>query len=555
MPKFKIAAVQTYSRLADADSNLETMRNSIREAACKGAKLVVFPECMNSGYVWRDQVHAVECADPVPGKFTAEIARLAAELGVHVATGLSERDGEKVYNAAVLVGPQGVVGKYQKNFLFDFDPDFFAWGTTGYPVFDTPLGKIGMFICADARIPEGARALTLNGAEILLHITNSTTHEQHEMHVPTRGNESEAWIISADKIGKEQGLTYPGHTLVIAPDGTEVAHGSGEREEIVCAEVDTDAVNRVRARPDSILKGRRPDTYGVLTKPYDALPFAKIAGTPVVPSKLAVLACALQMTHLEGNPEDALAAAVRTGWEAARENARLIVFPEMFLSDGRNDTASIATSAALSARALREFAAVAKQWGAFFVLSLIEHDAARYYHTAFVVGPTGVVGRYRKVHLTAAESSWATAGSGYCVVELPFGNVGVMLGHEVCFFEVARILTCLGADVIATPSSWRHSREANLFLRERGLENKVFIVAANRLDSAVPGQSRIILPNGAVATKANKGALDYTFQYLNLVWARDKQIRPGTDLIKNRRPELYARFVEPLKSYECENSM
>ena len=87
---------------------------------------------------------------------------------------MSERDGEDVYNSAALVGPNGLIGKYQKNFLFDFDPFYFTFGTTGYPVFDTPLGRIGMFICADARIPEGARMLALAGAEI-----SSPYHEQH----------------------------------------------------------------------------------------------------------------------------------------------------------------------------------------------------------------------------------------------------------------------------------------------------------------------------------------------------------------------------------------
>jgi predicted amidohydrolase len=119
-----------------------------------------------------------------------------------------------------------------------------------------------------------------------------------------------------------------------------------------------------------------------------------------------------------------------------------------------------------------------------------------------------------------------------------------MLGHEVRFCEVARILTCLGADVIAAPSSWRHPRESNLFARERALENKIFVVAANRLDAPLSGESKVILPNGAIASRAGKGQDDYVFQYLNLVWARDKQIRPGTDLIKNRRPQFYARFNE-----------
>lgn len=70
-----------------------------------------------------------------------------------------------------------------------------------------------------------------------------------------------------------------------------------------------------------------------------------------------------------------------------------------------------------------------------------------------------------------------------------------MVGHEVCFFEVARILTCMGADLLAHPASWREEREAEMFAKERALENKVFVVAANRTDSGYPGASMIALPN------------------------------------------------------------
>jgi predicted amidohydrolase len=259
---------------------------NIEKAAANGAKLVVFPECMNSGYVWRDQADALFCADPIPGRFTQAISELTVKHNIFVAIGLSEKDGDKVYNAAALVGPDGLIGKYEKNFLFDFDPFYFAVGKTGYPVFETPIGNIGMFICADARIPEGARALTLAGAEVLLHITNSTTHEQHEVHEPARANENEVWMVCADKSGREEGLVYPGHSQIIDPEGTIVARGSQFGHEIVYAEIDTDIVAAMRQRGDSLMRGRRPETYGLLTKPYEDLPYSDIAKTPVVPADI-----------------------------------------------------------------------------------------------------------------------------------------------------------------------------------------------------------------------------------------------------------------------------
>ncbi|MDE2167688.1 MAG: carbon-nitrogen hydrolase family protein [Alphaproteobacteria bacterium] len=547
MATFKVAAVQTYSELANTKRNLEVVLRNIREAARNGAKLVVFPECMNSGYVWRDGAHALECGDSIPGVFTDAIAKLVKELSVHVAIGLSERDGDKLYNSAALIGPNGLVGKYQKNFLFDFDPFYFTFGTTGYPVFDTPLGKIGMFICADARIPEGARMLALHGAEVLLHITNNTTHEQHEIHEPARANENEVWMVCADKAGREEGLTYPGHSQIIHPDGSTVVQGSQFDREIIYAEIDTDEVAAVRQRGDSLMRQRRPQTYWMLKDPFPALPYAKVASTPVIPESLAALASPAQVCNTDGNPTAALDRALRHGDEAGKENARLIVFPELFLMRLGAKAAEAQESAGLTETTLRQFAPLAQRWGAYYVLNLVEPKDGKLFHTAHVIGPDGKIAeRYRKVHLTATESDWATPGEDYKVFQAPFGNVGLMLGQDVCFFEVARILCCMGADVIAMPSSWRTEREPKMFTRERALENKVFVVAANRVDAPIPGESTVVFPNAATSNKAGTRQNDYVFSYLNLAWARDKQIRPGTDLVKNRRPQFYGAITQPI---------
>jgi predicted amidohydrolase len=545
MPKIKVAAVQTYSELDNSKANLDVVLRNIREAAAKGAKLIVFPECMNAGYVWRDHAHALACSDPIPGVFTQNIGDLCKELDVYVAIGLSEGLGEDVFNSAALVGPDGLVGKYQKNFLFDFDPFYFTFGKTGYPVFDTPIGRIGMFICADARIPEGARMLALQGAEILLHITNSTTHEQHELHEPARGAENELWMICADKSGQEEGLTYPGHSQIMAPDGSLVVQGGQFGHEIVYAEIDTEEVHAVRQRADGLMRGRRPHTYGLLKEKYETLPFSKIAETPVIPSSLAILASPAQVTNDDGNFDAALERALKHGDEAGKENSGVVVFPELFLVEREPNAAQAKQSANYTSEVLKRFGAIAKRWKNWYVLSLVEANGGKLYSTAFVVGPEGtVVDRYRKVHLTDRETEWATPGTEYRVLALPFGNLGLMLGHEVCFFEVSRILTCMGADAIALPSNFRNPHEFKLFAAERALENKVFVIAANRVDAAVPGGSTVIFPNAATPNKAAQGQDNYVFSYLNLAWARDKQIRPGTDLVRNRRPQFYGQLTE-----------
>ncbi len=120
--KLKVAAVQTFSKLGDIGANLATVLHLTREAAASGANLIVFPECMNAGYVWEDPKHALDCADPIPGTMTRGLAQVTSELEVYVAIGISEREDDKVFNSSALVGPYGLIGKYQKNFVFDFDP-------------------------------------------------------------------------------------------------------------------------------------------------------------------------------------------------------------------------------------------------------------------------------------------------------------------------------------------------------------------------------------------------------------------------------------------------
>src|SRR4029077_2999609 len=128
--------------------------------------------------------------------------------------------------------------------------------------------------------------------------------------------------------------------------------------------------------------------------------------------------------------------ALKRADELGKENARLIVFPELFLTSGSPTGAQAKQSAKETSKVLKSFGPIAERWGSHIVLDLVEEDAGTLYHTAFVVGPKGdVVGRYRKVHLTSKEHEWAQPGENYSVLQLPFGNLGLMTGHEVCFFE------------------------------------------------------------------------------------------------------------------------
>jgi predicted amidohydrolase len=207
--RFKVAAVQMLSFEGEEKRNLERMLDRAGEAAARGARLVVFPEASNNGYFFADRAQAHRMATPIPGPFTEALGRRAQELGIWIVAGLFEKaQGDEVFNCAVLLGPDGaLVGKYQKNFFIKADKRWFMHGHTGFVVFDTPLGRLGFFVCADGRIPESARCLALAGADILVNPTNWGAPDQYLYHVPTRAVENRCWIIGTTK--PRRPLTQP----------------------------------------------------------------------------------------------------------------------------------------------------------------------------------------------------------------------------------------------------------------------------------------------------------------------------------------------------------
>src|SRR5581483_1235028 len=113
MATYTIAGVQTDCRLGDVAHNLATVRGKLRDAAHHGAQLVIFPECALSGYCFTSKDEARRAAEPLPGPATDTLAADCRELNVHAVVGLLERAGDKLYNAAALVGPGGLVGTYR----------------------------------------------------------------------------------------------------------------------------------------------------------------------------------------------------------------------------------------------------------------------------------------------------------------------------------------------------------------------------------------------------------------------------------------------------------
>jgi predicted amidohydrolase len=237
----RVAAVQMEPRIGEVEANLQAILSRFREATASGASLVVFPECALTGYGFESREEALPFAEPIPGLSSRELAAACSKTGAFVIYGLLERDGDRLFNATVLVGPQGVVGTYRKVHLPFLGVDRFVDpGDRPFEVLDADGLKLGMHICYDGTFPETGRVLTLLGADVLVLPTNwpiqsMTTAE----HLPaTRAIENVVYVMAVDRVGTERGCLFAGTSSIAGPGGEILAKASPDLEEILYADVD-----------------------------------------------------------------------------------------------------------------------------------------------------------------------------------------------------------------------------------------------------------------------------------------------------------------------------
>lgn len=270
-----VAIAQMDPKLGYNAENLERILVLFREATAAGAKLVVFPECATSGYGFGDLATAYAAADAVPGPATEALAQACAEADAYTVVGLLERFGdEEVYNSAVLVGPRGVVGVYRKAHLPLLGVDRFTTpGDSGFRVWETAIGRVGIAICYDLRFPEAMRALALEGADIVALPTNWPDGSQNapQFVTRTRALENRVFVLACNRCGEESGFWFFGRSQITDPGGNVLAEA--EAGEAICyADIDPDIARqkRIVLRPGEFeldtVGDRRPDLYQKLVE-------------------------------------------------------------------------------------------------------------------------------------------------------------------------------------------------------------------------------------------------------------------------------------------------
>jgi 5-aminopentanamidase len=269
----RVAVAQIEPKLAKKDWNLDVCFARLEEAAAAGAELLVLPECAIPGYMFDSAEEALPYAEEIPGPSTEAFERECRRLGIHAICGLLERDGDTLHNAAILVGPQGLIGSYRKTHLPFLGVDRFVVPGGELKVFDTELGRIGLIICYDLRFPEVTRTLALHGADIVALPTNfpMAAKVQTELIAPARAAENRVYLLCANRVGKERWGEFCGWSQIVDPYGTRLAEAGETEEALLVADVDLDKARDkdyvVPGEYELYLFGhRRPELYGALVE-------------------------------------------------------------------------------------------------------------------------------------------------------------------------------------------------------------------------------------------------------------------------------------------------
>ncbi len=274
--RFRIALAQISCRQGNKRENLETIKRNVARAKRENARLVAFPELSLTGYVVRDQVY--DLAERIPGPSTRAIERIAKANDVYIIFGMpeiGEKTNSTLHNAAVIVGPEGYIGKYRKMYLpthsvFE-EKRYFRPGYQA-SVYDTEIGKIGVIICYDIYFPEVTRLMRLDGAQLIVCISASPAvrRSYFETLTAARAIENTTFLAYVNLAGIEDGLQFWGGSRLLGPSGRIIAPAKYDVEDFTVAEVDYSDLRAVEAFVPT-LRDLRPELFDKLKEKAEIL--------------------------------------------------------------------------------------------------------------------------------------------------------------------------------------------------------------------------------------------------------------------------------------------
>ncbi|MDE8559380.1 carbon-nitrogen hydrolase family protein [Pantoea vagans] len=281
----RASLVQMDVEVLQPERNLARVMAAIKNEVEKGVDLIVFPELVNTGYIEPLTIGALhstpvgekgyayalyQAAEAPCGNYTRALCEQARLHGLHIVIGLAMQhpliEGA-LYNSSVLIGPQGMLGVYNKIHRWHMEKMYFIAGDA-LPVFSTPFGRMGMQVCYDIRFPEVTRAFALQGAGLVTNIWASLAEtdkppvsEEIFVHrAYTRATENGVFVLSCNRVGTQGHCHFLGQSIIVAPNGNVLARASSDQEQVIRAHLELSQVAEYRSYT-GIFSDRREDIY------------------------------------------------------------------------------------------------------------------------------------------------------------------------------------------------------------------------------------------------------------------------------------------------------
>ena len=567
----KVAAVQFEPVQFEKERNVARLLGLCEQAALAGAKLIVTPEMGITGYCWFDRAEVAPFVEKIPGPTTDRFAALARKHDCFIVLGMPEIDEDGIFfNTAVLIGPDGVVGRHRKTHPYISEPKWAAPGDLHNQVFETKVGRIALLICMDIHFIETARLMALGGADVICHISNWLAERTPAPYWISRAFENACYVIESNRWGLERTVQFSGGSCVIAPDGS-VAAVLDQGDGFVLADMDLDVARRRRMLGEPVFAQRRPELYPELLtntfswNPRDFFGLYGHAPWPAGRQSQVSVAQFAPGSDVAANL-DRIAALAE---QAKQEGAQLIVFPELALTGLADPPRSAQSIPGPASDRVRELAI---KLGLHLVCGLAERAGDAIHNSACLAAPDGKLFVYRKTHLSESERSWASAGDEWCVVDTAIGRIGLLIGHDASFPEAGRVLALRGCDLIACPAAtparfssphagtavaqpapiptgadphhWHH-------FRVRAGENNVFFAFANVFDpergypglSGVFGPDTFEFPRREAIAAEGEGLVTAVVDTTNLESRYPTNVVRRKDLVSMRMPHSYRDLV------------
>lgn len=230
------------------------------------ADLIVLPELALTGYYFQSREELKALAEtPENSETVAALVDLCKQQDLHIVTGFAEKQGEKIFNSALLLGPKGILHTYRKLHLFNEEKNWFDPGDTPLTVRQVKGVKVGIMVCFDWVFPEVMRTLAVQGAQIICHPSNLVLNYcQQAMH--TRCLENHVFAITANRFGADsrpQGsVKFTGKSQIVTPKSELLYRAPSQRESLFITEIDPDMANDKAITPlNDLMQDRRPEFY------------------------------------------------------------------------------------------------------------------------------------------------------------------------------------------------------------------------------------------------------------------------------------------------------